>query len=130
MNIRVAGSAVSPQGNFVPVRKNTDLLSAPTDPVLDTSEMTRKEVRTAINNGAKISIGEEQLIRAIDRALKAMQGPSTELEVSVHEKTHAIMVKVLNKDTGELIREVPPEKTLDIVAKMMEIAGLIIDERV
>jgi flagellar protein FlaG len=48
----------------------------------------------------------------------------------VHKETKAIMVKVLNKDTGELIREIPPEKTLDIVANMMEIAGIIIDEKV
>jgi flagellar protein FlaG len=40
------------------------------------------------------------------------------------------MVKVLNKDTGELIREVPPEKTLDLVASMMEIAGILVDEKI
>lgn len=80
--------------------------------------------------GVQISVGDEQLIRAIDRAVKALQGPSTTLEMSVHEKTHQVMVKVLNKDTGELIREIPPEKTLDLVAKMMEIAGIIIDQKV
>ena len=40
------------------------------------------------------------------------------------------MVKVLNKENGELIREIPPEKTLDLVANMMEIAGILIDEKV
>ncbi|MNC25145.1 flagellar protein FlaG [compost metagenome] len=52
------------------------------------------------------------------------------LDISIHEKTHKLMVKVMNKETGELIREVPPEKTLDLVAKMMELAGIMIDERV
>ncbi|AJS60365.1 flagellar protein FlaG [Paenibacillus sp. IHBB 10380] len=80
--------------------------------------------------GVQIPIGQEQLIRNIDRAVKALEGPMTTLEISVHEKTHAIMVKVLNKESGELIREVPPEKTLDLVAKMMEIAGILIDEKV
>lgn len=70
------------------------------------------------------------MIRNIDRAVKALEGPSTSLEISVHEKTHAIMVKVINKETGQLIREIPPEKTLDLVAKMMEIAGILVDERV
>ncbi|MDQ0048946.1 flagellar protein FlaG [Paenibacillus polymyxa] len=80
--------------------------------------------------GINISFGDEQLIKAIDRAVKALQGPTTTLEMSVHEKTHQILVKVLNKDTGELIREIPPEKTLDLVAKMMEIAGILIDEKI
>ncbi|AIQ26375.1 flagellar protein FlaG [Paenibacillus sp. FSL H7-0737] len=80
--------------------------------------------------GVQIPVGQEQLIRNIDRAVKALEGPSTSLEISVHEKTHAIMVKVINKETGQLIREIPPEKTLDLVAKMMEIAGILVDERV
>ncbi|WP_440113454.1 flagellar protein FlaG [Paenibacillus sp. QZ-Y1] len=80
--------------------------------------------------GVAIPLGEEQLIRAIDRAVKALQGPTTTLEMSVHEKTRQILVKVVNKETGELIREIPPEKTLDLVANMMEIAGILIDEKV
>lgn len=77
-----------------------------------------------------MSIAEKQLIRTIEQAVKSLQGPLTTLEISIHEKTHEIMVKVLNKDTGELIREVPPEKTLDLVANMMEIAGILVDEKI
>lgn len=93
--------------------------------IRDTKDMSVKEIQ-----GVNVTVAEEQLIRNIERAVKALQGPLTMLEVSVHEKTHDIMVKVLNKDTGELIREIPPEKTLDLVAKMMEIAGILIDEKI
>ena len=31
--------------------------------------------------------------------------------------------------TNEIIREIPPEKILDMVAKMWDTAGLIVDER-
>lgn len=89
-----------------------------------------KDMRLKEKQGVNVSVAEEQLIRTIERAVKSLQGPQTILEVSVHEKTHDIMVKVRNKDTGELIREVPPEKTLDLVAKMMEIAGILVDERI
>lgn len=85
---------------------------------------------TGEKQGAHVSVAEEQLIRTIEQAVKSLQGPQTTLEISIHEKTHDIMVKVLNKDTGELIREVPPEKTLDLVAKMMEIAGILVDEKI
>lgn len=76
------------------------------------------------------SIGEQQILRTVERALKMLQGPSTSVEMTIHEKTHNVMVKVKNKETGEVIREVPPEKMQDLVVKMMEIAGLLIDERV
>ncbi|MNI03246.1 flagellar protein FlaG [compost metagenome] len=89
-----------------------------------------KDLSLKEQQGMSIPLGEEQLIRNIDRAVKSLQGPETTLDISIHDKTHQIMVKVLNKDTGEVIREVPPEKTLDLVAKMMELAGLMIDAKV
>ncbi|MEK4477400.1 flagellar protein FlaG [Paenibacillus sp. FSL R7-0048] len=95
------------------------------DPTRYAKEISQKE-----KQDKNVSVAEEQLIRTIERAVKSLQGPQTTLSISIHEKTHDIMVKVLNKDTGELIREVPPEKTLDLVAKMMEIAGILIDERI
>lgn len=88
------------------------------------------ELKKLESQGISVSTGEEQVIKALDRALKALQGPTTTFEVSVHKQTKAIMVKVLNKETGELIREIPPEKTLDLVANMMEIVGIMIDERI
>ncbi len=89
-----------------------------------------KQLHVAELQGVKMSVGEEQLIKAIDRAIKALEGPSTTFEMKVHEQTKAVTVKVLNKETGELIREIPPEKTLDLVAKMMEFAGILVDEKV
>ncbi|MCM3174161.1 flagellar protein FlaG [Paenibacillus sp. MER 99-2] len=96
-----------------------------TPAIKNTKEMNLKELQ-----GANVSIADEHLIKTIERAVQSLQGPQTTLEISVHEKTHDIMVKVLNRDTGELIREIPPEKTLDLVAKMMEIAGILVDEKI
>lgn len=95
------------------------------DTVKKSTELAKLE-----RQGVQVPLGDEQLIRLIEKATKTLQGPSTTLEVSVHEKTHQIMVKVLNKESGEIIREIPPEKTLDLVANMMEIAGILVDEKV
>lgn len=89
-----------------------------------------KQLSQAESQGVKVSVGEEQLIKAIDRAIKALEGPATSFEMKVHEQTNAVIVKVFNKETGELIREIPPEKTLDLVVKMMEFAGILVDEKV
>jgi len=89
-----------------------------------------RELDRLEKEGVRLSVGEEQIIRAVERALKALEGPFTTFEMRVHEQTNAIIVRVLNRETGELIREIPPEKTLDLVAKMMEFAGLVIDEKV
>lgn len=76
-----------------------------------------------------MSVSEKAIIEAIERANEAIQGVNTSFEFSIHEKTRQIMVKVLNRDTKEVIREIPPEKILDMVAKIWEMVGIIVDER-
>ena len=88
-----------------------------------------KELKRAEMQGEEVSVSDEQLIKAIEKAIKAIQGNNTSLEFAVHKETKQIMVKVLNKETGELIREVPPEKNLDFIANIWKIAGLFVDEK-
>ena len=52
------------------------------------------------------------------------------LQFSVHDSTGRTMVKVVNKDTEETIREIPPEKMLDIAAKLDEMIGILFDKTV
>jgi flagellar protein FlaG len=39
------------------------------------------------------------------------------------------MIKIIDDKTGEVIQEVPPKKILDMVAKMLEIVGVLIDKK-
>lgn len=78
--------------------------------------------------GRKQSV--EDAVEQLQKAIEAIQGPQKMLEFAVHKETNAVMIKVINKETGDLIREVPPEKILDLAAKMMEITGIIVDKRI
>ncbi len=53
-----------------------------------------------------------------------------ELRFKIHEPTKEIIARVVNRETGEVIREIPPEKFLDMVAKLRELAGVFVDELV
>lgn len=124
-----AGQGTSAPVPIQPTTKADVEFGASAMPSLDPLPSS-KQLAQAANQGEKVSIGEEQLVKAVDRAIKALEGPTVGFEMKVHEQTKAVMVKVFNKDTGELIREIPPEKTLDLVAKMMEFAGILVDEKV
>lgn len=78
---------------------------------------------------AELPVSEKVVIDAIERANKAIMGANRKFEFAIHEKTKEIMIKVVNSETNEVIREIPPEKILDMVAKMWEMAGLVVDER-
>ncbi len=69
----------------------------------------------------------DALKRAVEEINK--NAANSEAQFAVHEKTNRIMVKIVDKRTKEVIKEFPPEKTLDMIAKAWELAGLTIDER-
>ena len=75
-------------------------------------------------------VSEDELIDAIEFANESYIGKYTRMEFSIHDRTKAIMVKVYDKESDELIREIPPEKVLDMVATMWELAGILVDDRV
>lgn len=54
---------------------------------------------------------------------------STEALFGIHEGTNRVTIKIIDKVTKEVIKELPPEKTLDMIEKVWELAGMIVDER-
>lgn len=67
----------------------------------------------------------------IDDAVKSANRKMmhTRCEYSYHKKTNRVSIKVLDADTQEVIREIPPEKSLDMLQKMWELAGILVDEK-
>ena len=70
---------------------------------------------------------EKQIKDAILRANSKMK--RTRCEFSYSEDTKRVSIKVLDQDTEEVIREIPPEETLEMIEKMWKMAGIMIDER-
>lgn len=51
------------------------------------------------------------------------------LEFEVHDATGRLKVTVLDSDTGKIIREVPPQQVLDMVAKLDEMMGILFEQK-
>ena len=64
---------------------------------------------------------------AVKNANRRME--KTRCEYSYHKKTNRVSIKVIDEDTDEVIREIPPEKSLDMLQKMWEMAGILVDEK-
>ena len=54
---------------------------------------------------------------------------NSEAIFGIHEATNRVTIKIVDKDTKKVIKELPPEKTLDMIAKVWEMAGLMVDEK-
>lgn len=65
--------------------------------------------------------------KAVDEINK--KAVNSEAIFGIHEKTNRVMIKIVDKDSKKVIKEYPPEKTLDMIAKVWEMAGLMVDEK-
>ncbi len=74
-------------------------------------------------------INDEMLDMAVEQANKSLSQYNRYIERSVHETTKAIMYVMKDTKTDEVIREFPPKRIQDMIAKMWELAGLFIDEK-
>ena len=113
-------------------------VSATTGAVTETTQKEAVPVDTGLhktqtgeedkqNVDVKRSASQEQIKDAVDAINKSM--PNTEAIFGIHEKTNRVTIKIIDKDTHKVIKEFPPEKTLDLIAKAWELAGILVDEK-
>lgn len=78
-------------------------------------------------NRNELSVSQGALVKAIEKAQKMVDGAPRKFDYEIHHKR--LVVKVINSETNEVIREIPPEKFIDLVDKLVELSGMIIDEK-
>ncbi|MGN0436011.1 MAG: flagellar protein FlaG [Wujia sp.] len=85
--------------------------------------------RAAVKSDGEIA--PEKVKSAVDDLNKQIRSniKHTNLSFKYHEDTNRISITVTDSDTDEVIREIPPEKALDMLAKAWEMAGLLVDEK-
>lgn len=70
-----------------------------------------------------------QIRKAVEDINKSVTGAQTEAIFGIHEDTNRVTIKIVDKKSKEVIKEYPPEKTLDMIAKVWEMAGIMVDEK-
>lgn len=83
------------------------------------AENMSREQQQQVNN--------DKIKKAVENLNKNMS--HSEAVFGIHEETNRVTIKIVDKDTKEVIKELPPEKTLDMIAKAWELAGILVDEK-
>lgn len=105
-------------------------VAAATDASENNSENTgsnQKDEGSSYNYAENAKQQNEKIKKAVEQLNKNLSHSSAIF--GIHEATNRVMIKIVDKDTKEVIKELPPEKTLDMIAKVWEIAGILVDEK-
>ena len=86
-----------------------------------------KDGQDSEKNGAK-SDKKTATMKDISEINKVIN-QNTIAEFGYNEPTNRVTIKIKDKETDEVIKEIPSEKALEMLAKAWELAGLLVDEK-
>ena len=109
----LTGSVAEP----VSVRKNAG-----------TTVISEESLARSSKNGGIIKGAGTEVLRKTAEEIKR-NSKNSEAVFGVHDRTNRITIKIVDKDTKEVLKEYPPEQMLDMIAKVWEMAGLMVDEK-
>ncbi len=81
-------------------------------------------------NQNKKNISPEELKKATEDLNKKLSMLNTQLRIEIDKDTGIVVAKIIDKETKEVIRQIPPEVVLKIAKYLDEITGLLFNEKV
>jgi flagellar protein FlaG len=77
-----------------------------------------------------VTFTKEKVEEIVDSMNKFIQPSTTALKFEFHEKLNEYYVKIIDDNTKEVVREIPPKKLLDFYAAMTEFLGIMVDKKI
>lgn len=139
MAIEPLGSMMSLQAQSTPATKpvaeknpNVSEVAAQPAQAIDKTTAIVENVQSkgqesSAEQGKEQQASTDQIRKAVEQLNKKME--HSEAVFGFHEDTNRVTIKLVDRDTKEVIKELPPEKTLDMIAKVWEMAGILVDEK-
>lgn len=84
------------------------------------------------NNGKEAvanSLAKSTVKNAVETANESLKVNRTSARFKYHEATKQVSIKIIDDVTQEVIKEIPPEKSIEMVEKMLELSGILVDEK-
>ena len=91
-------------------------------------EGNHKVVAPVDENAQKNAPSENTIKQAVSDINKKIN-PNTIARYGFHDDTNRVTIKIVDKNSEKVIKEFPAEETLDMIAKVWELAGVFLDER-
>lgn len=99
-------------------------LDAP--PIARATEPPRREARSQEH---PVRIDREALDAKIAAANEELAALDRDLRFAIHDKSGEMIVEIVDTKTGEVLREQPSRKFLDLIVRLREMVGLFLDAR-
>ncbi|WP_440896333.1 flagellar protein FlaG [Amphibacillus sp. Q70] len=127
MNMDV--SKVISRSSYAPQTNNSEMNTGVDKKSLQQTTLYKQARKTDIKQGGEL-VSRADIEGMAEGLNDFLQPINTSIKFEFHDKLDRYYVKVVNSETKELIREIPPEQMLDMYAAMAEFMGLIVDKKI
>ncbi|MBE5964194.1 MAG: flagellar protein FlaG [Lachnospiraceae bacterium] len=127
MRIDNMGSSVPSYESSSATNNNVEVKAKPVASETNKIIVREDSEQNGSNEAAKKQVSDTTIKQAVSDINRKMS--STVAEFGYHEGTNRVTIKIKDKETNEVIKELPPEKTLEMIEKAWELAGLLVDEK-
>ncbi|GAA5233683.1 flagellar protein FlaG [Verticiella sediminum] len=100
--------------SITPVAPLNPLAATPITPAAPSTEAVSTRAVPAVADAVKTGLGDErnlleQTVEALARSARAW---ATHLSFSIDDSSGRVVIRVIDSDSGETVREIPPEEAL------------------
>lgn len=82
------------------------------------------------STGEEQEISKDKLQQAVDVVNEFLEINHSSSKFVYHEGLERYYVTIVNRDTDEVVKEIPPKKLLDAFYEMQKMVGMIVDEKI
>jgi len=102
---------------------------------IQNSKVQQVQTQTRVDNAkaheeSKEAISKEQLEKAVNTMNDFLEVQHKASKFVFHEGLDKYYVKLVDSETEEVIKEIPPERLLDAFYEMQKLVGMIVDEKI
>lgn len=104
-----------------------EMKQAPAEDTKDAAAGVEQAAKTSGFQEEESPLTEKEQQRRMERLQDTLKNHN--IEISYNDEVNRYAIKVLDAKSKEVVKEIPSEKSLEMFAKMLEIEGLLVDEK-
>ena len=110
--------------------QNVHIKATADRPALSSNDHNRIEAPVRGNSTLNRTVNMGNVTEAIEKMNDFLSPTRRNLKFELHDKLERYYVSVVDSNTDEVIKEIPPKKFLDMYAAMAEYMGILVDKKI
>ena len=111
------------------VTSRTELLPVAAQAPQDASKRQVEEPARQQADSHSANIEPAELEKAVEKVREVFQKVEPRLQFEVDPDLHRVIVKIMNGESGEVIRQIPPQEVLDLARNFQASTGLLLKQQ-